>query len=243
MTHKSSAKILIAAICGILAVVLVMLALVPFLNGMFAVNVSPEEAPVRTELSLELPEEVPVTVYYITEEESKKISGIYVEVFPTSGTTVYYLEIPADTKVTLSEELYKNLQAYAPELPQYLKLSNMAENFSAEYAMTGCNRILSEVLGISLTEYVRTDAAAFAAFKELQTLPQTDRSFFEGYAGWIENSSSGRLTEERWSYYESRRQICEVVSETAPGSREKDGYVISGKRSGEWLRERLLREE
>ena len=88
-------------------------------------------------------------------------------------------------------------------------------------------------------QMMELDDEAFAAFKELQTLPQTDRSFFEGYAGWIENSSSGRLTEERWSYYESRRQICEVVSETAPGSREKDGYRISSKRTKERLEEMM----
>jgi len=243
MSHKSSVKILITAVFCIFAVILAMLALVPFLNGIFAVEVNIEQPSAAADTVAGLPEEIPVTVYYIMEEDSKKISGIYVEVFPTADNTVYYLEIPADTKVTLSEELYKNLQAYAPELPQYLKLSNMAENFSAEYSMTGCNRILSEVLGVSLTGYVRTDSVAFASWKELQTLPKTDASFFDGYAEWIENSTSGHSPEERWSYYESRRKLEEVVTETAPGSRENEGYVISGKRSGEWIRERLLREQ
>lgn len=242
MTHKSSAKILIAAACCIVTVVLVMLAVVPFLNGIFEVKVNIEEYPVATETIVEPPEEVPVTVYYIMEEESKKISGIYVEVFPTAGNTVYYLEVPADTRVTLSEDLYKSLQAYAPELPQYLKLSNMAENFSEEYSMTGCNRILSEALDVSLTEYVRTEKEFFDSWLELQTLSGKGASFFDGYANWVENSSSGRSREERWNYYESRRLVSEVVVETAPGNREKDGYTVSEKRSGEWIRERMLRE-
>jgi len=126
MSHKSSVKILITAVFCIFAVILAMLALVPFLNGIFAVEVNIEQPSAAADTVAGLPEEIPVTVYYIMEEDSKKISGIYVEVFPTADNTVYYLEIPADTKVTLSEELYKNLQAYAPELPQYLKLSNMA---------------------------------------------------------------------------------------------------------------------
>jgi len=243
VTHKSLAKILIAAACCIFAVVLVMLAVVPFLNGIFAVEVNIEEYNVATETVVEPPEEVPVTVYYIMEEESEKISGIYVEVFPTAGNTVYYLEVPADTRVTLSEELYKSLQAYAPELPQYLKLSNMAENFSGEYSMAGCNRILSEVLEVSLTEYVKAEKGNFDFWLELQSLPKKDASFFDGYAVWMENSLSGRLPEERWCYYESRRQVSEVVVETAPGNREKDGYAVSGKRSGEWIRERMLREK
>lgn len=242
MTHKNSIKIFTAAVFCIFMVILVMFALIPFLNGIFEVKVHIEE-PVIISADVDPPEEMPVTVYYIMEEESKKISGIYVEVFPTGSSTVYYLEVPADTRVTLSEDLYKNLQAYAPELPRYLKLSTMAENFSAEYGMTGCNRILSEVLGVSLTEYVRTNKETFSSWKELQTLPKTDTSFFEGYAEWISHSFSGRSTEERWCYYESRRKITEVVGEIAPGNRENDGYTISGKRSGEWIRERMLREK
>lgn len=241
MTHKSSAKIFILAVCCIIMVILAMLAIVPFLNGIFAVELNiGSNQPVVTQTDDGFPEEVPVTVYYIMEEESKKISGIYVEIFRTADNAVYYLEVPVDTRITLSEELYISLQAYAPELPQYLKLTNMADNFSEEYSMTGCNRILSEVLDVPLAEYIKTDKESFAAWKELQTLPKTDTAFFEGYSKWIESSSSGRPVEERWSYYESRRQIDEVIADMAPGNRANDGYVISGKRSGEWIRERMI---
>lgn len=241
MTKKNAIKIFAAAVFCVVTVVLVMFAMIPFLNGLFEVEVL-AETPVTLNRETEPPEEIPVTVYYIMEDGDKKISGIYIEVFPTGGDTVYYLEVPADTRVTLSDDLYKNLQAYAPELPQYLKLSNMAENFSAEYGMTGCNRILSEVLGVSLTAYVRAEKEVFLSWKELQSLPKKGKDFFDGYAEWIGNSSSGRSVEERWCYYESRRKITEVVVETAPGSREKDGYAVSGKRSGEWIRERMLLE-
>lgn len=244
MEHKSSAKIVLVASGCILTVVLAMLAFVPFLNELLAVEAVSTEQPVITTAPMpETPQKVLVTAYYIMEENSKKISDIYIEVYTVGSTMVSYMRVPADTKVNLSEDLYKSLQTYAPELPQYLKLSNMAESFSAEYGLTGCNRILSEVLGVSLTEYVRADAEALEAWKKLQEEEKDSRLFFEGYTEWIENSASSRTTEERWMYYESRQAVASVMVELAPGSQEKDGYLLSGKRSKERLQELMLRTE
>lgn len=242
MEQKTSLKVILAMLGGTLTVVLTMLALVPFLNELLAVEVVQAEMPTVTSAPVpEKPVEVPVTVYYQMEENSKKISAIYVEVFPVGSGRICYMEIPADTKVNLSEELYKSLQTYAPELPQYLKLSNMAESFSKEYGLTGCNRILSEVLGISLKEYVRADAEAMAEWFALQEKDNTAEEFFKGYANWLTETEHSLMVEECWTYYESRQQVDTIIIESAPGSREKDGYLISGKRSKERLQEWMLR--
>lgn len=244
LEQKSSAKIIVIVLGCVLTVILTMLALVPFLNKMLAVEVVKTEFPTVTAAPLPgAPEEVSLTVYYEMEESSKKISAIYIEVFPVGSNTVAYIEVPVDTRVDLSEELYKSLQTYAPELPQYLKLSNMAESFSAEYGLTGCNRILSEVLGVSLDEYVRADKETLAGWFALQPEEKTAVKFFEAYANWLESSSASLTTEERWMYYESWKQVTGTVLETAPGSREKDGYLISGKRSKERIEELMLRKD
>ena len=44
-------------------------------------------------------------------------------------------------------------------------------------------------------------------------------------------------------YYESLWQVNSITTEIAPGSKEKDGYLISGKRSAELLQELMLRVE
>lgn len=244
MEQKSSVKTVFAVLGCLLTVVLTVLALVPFLNELLSVEVVTTESPAITEAPRpDKPEAVPVTVYYIMEENSKKISGIYIEVFHVGSCKASYLDVPVDTRVDLSEELYKSLQSYAPELPRYLKLSNMAESFSAEYGLTGCNRILSEVLGVSLTEYIRTDAETFAGWLELQSGEKTDDGFFRAYGEWLAGSSSSRTEEERWMYYESRKIITDVTTEPAPGSQSKDGFLISGKRSRERLEELKLRRE
>jgi len=236
--RKRSLKITAVILGGVLTVLFIMLLTLPALNKLCAVTVSKTDTEEVTQApSPAKPEQTAVTAYYVMEEGSKKISRLYTEVFRCGSGEVFYLEIPADTKVDLSEELYKSLQSYGPELPQHLKLANMAEFFSEEYGLAAANRILSEVLGISVTEYVRTPAEAFDKWIGLLKQETAGQGFFEEYAQWIAGTSSSRTDRERWAYYESRCLVAEVVTEEAPGSREKDGYIISGKRSGERLEE------
>lgn len=244
MGQNNSIKIILGSIGASFLVLLVMLAALPTLNKLLAVEVAAApEPPVSQTILPGKPKNVTVTVHYQMEKESKKISGIYVEVYHVGSNKVSYLEIPADTKVNLSEELYKNLQTYAPELPQYFKLSTVAESFSENYALTGCNRILSELLGVSVTDYVRADKETMDGWLLAQQEELTDRKFFSAYGKWVGNSVSNCTLEERWMYYESRKTVEKVQVELAPGNREKDGYVLSGKRSGERLQAMLTSAE
>lgn len=244
LNQKRSLKLVLLIIGCFLTVIVTMLALIPFLSELLVVEVSEQMPPMVTQAAVpEAPEKVSVTVYYVMPENSKKISEIYIEVFRSGSSEVSYVRVPADTKITLSEELFKSLQTYAPELPQHLKISNMAENFSTEYGLTGCNRILSEVLGISFKEYVRTDATAMAEWKNLQEEEKSGTAFFDGYAKWLENSGSSRTTEERWMFYENRLAVSTVSMEIAPGSQEKDGYLLSAKRSKERLEQLMWKTE
>ena len=242
--HKKSLKIVLLTMGGTLLVTLVVLVSLPVLHKLLLVEVPANSLPAVTATPLPAKaEELPVTVYYEMEANSKKISAVYIEVFRVGSTEVTYFEVPADTKLSLSEELYKSLQTYAPELPQYLKVSNMAENFSTEYGLTGCNRILSEMLGVSLKDYVRADKETMAEWFDLQTKEVTAAQYFTEYAEWLQNSVSSRTAEERWIYFESRQQVKQSIWETAPGSREKDGYLLSQKRSKERLEELILPEK
>ncbi len=244
MEQKVSAITVLIAIGCTLTVILTILAVTPFLNDILAVEVDQTELPVITQTPVPgKPEEVLVTAIYEMEENSKKISAIYIEVFHTGSNEVMHVQVPVDSKVTLSESLYKSLQTYAPELPQYMKLSNMAESFSAEYGQTGCNRILSEILGVSVEEYVRADAETLRAWFLAVCSEKTSTSFFKEYTSWLENSKSSLSMEERWIYYESWKQVNYIATEEIPGSREKDGYMISGKRSGERLQELMVHQE
>ncbi len=238
MNKKLSVTTALGIAGGIILVLLTIMVVVPLLNEVVKIEVSqtPSAVAVQTPLP-EKPEELLVTVFYEMEKDSKKISDIYIEVFHVGNQSVSYLQIPADTRVTLSEELYKSLQAYAPELPQYLKLSNMAEGFSKEYGLTGCNRILSEVLGMSVNHYVRTEAGTLENWWKVLQKKKTAKEFFEKYTSWVEGTSSDLSVEARWMYFESWQKVGEIIVEQAPGTQEKDGYLLSGKRSRERLQE------
>ena len=238
MKNKSSVKNVFLLMGGMLTVALVIMAVLPLLSRLFKVEAQTAGRPEVTQnVVLEKAEPVSVTAVYQMEEGTKKISAIYIEVFHTGKGQVVYMEIPVDTRVNLSEELYKSLQTYAPELPQYLKLSNMAESFSVEYGLTGCNRILSEMFGISLENYIRADKENLQSWLALQAEEKSNTGFFEAYTLWLEESVSSKKTEERWGYYESWRAVKGIQMETAPGSREKDGFLLSCKRSKERLQE------
>lgn len=242
---KNTSLKMIAVFLGVaLTLLLTMLAVLPLLNKILAVEVMQPEAVTEAPVPLPaVPETVLLTAIYEMESDSKKISGITIEIFHVENDTAAYFAVPVDTKVNLSEALYKSLQTYAPELPQYLKLSNMAESFSAEYGLTGCNRIVSEVLGVSITNYVRADKETVLTWKEQLAQEKTGAGFFDAYANWLNCSESNLTTEERWMYYESLRRVAFVVTETAPGSQEKDGYLLSTKRSKERLQELMLRKQ
>ncbi|MBP3568190.1 MAG: hypothetical protein J6K04_03390 [Lachnospiraceae bacterium] len=244
LEHKISAKTILIVIGCILTVILTMLAVTPFLNEVLAVEVSQAELPVVTQAPAPgKPEELLVTAIYEMEVNSKKISAIYIEIFHAGCNEIVHVQVPVDTRVTLSESLYKSLQTYAPELPQYLKLSNMAESFSAEYGQTGSNRILSEVLGISIEEYVRADAETLEKWLAAVKEEKNGTFFFEEYTSWLENSASSLTKEERWTYYENWKQVNQIAMEEVPGGREKDGYLVSAKRSRERFQELMLRPE
>lgn len=239
--EKNTLKIILITIGSTLLVAIVMLALLSPLQKLLAVEVKLQEFATASPAPLpKKPQDILVTAYYEMEKDAKKISAVYIEIFSVGNNTVHYFEVPADTKINLSEELYKSLQTYGPELPQYLKLSNMAESFSEAYGLTAGNRILSEILGFSITEYVRADKETLSQWFALQTKEVTAAQYFEAYTAWIQGSVSSRKVEERWTYYESRRMITERTEELAAGQREKDGYLLSGKRSGERLKELML---
>ena len=96
---------------------------------------------------------------------------------------------------------------------------------------------------MTLEAYVRTDAESFQKWKNALEGEKNSSAFFEEYSAWITNSSSSRSEQERFTYYESIKKVTSVSVNTVPGSREKDGYVISAKRAKECLEQMMHAKE
>lgn len=235
MEINKSTKVVIL-VSGFFTIFIVMVALIPFLSDCLKIEVQESNTSMITEIPehIELEEQL-LTVLYQQEKDTREITAIYIEVFHPSKETIYYMEVPVQTKIMLSNELYKSLQTYSPDLPQYLKLSKMAEGFSKEYMFVGCNRILSELFGISFTHYVS------GCEKDLQHWLKTVKEetikekFFEQYATWLENSTSDLSNRERFVYYESYEEIKIVEKEMAIGTEEIGEFIISSKQCKELL--------
>lgn len=235
MKLKNSTRVVLL-VSGFFTVFIVMIAFIPFLSECLKVEVQESDTTMITEIPehIELEEQL-LTVLYQQEQDTREITAIYIEVFHPGKETIYYMEIPIQTKIMLSNELYKSLQTYSPDLPQYLKLSKMAEGFSKEYMFTGCNRILSELFGISLTHYVsgcKKDLQHWLKIVEEKTIKE---KFFEQYATWLENSTSDLSNRERFIYYESYEEIKNVEKKVAIGTEEIGEFIISSKQCREML--------
>lgn len=232
MKKSHFAKLLFLVTGGIFVIFVTTMALIPFLNDALSIEVVNSVMPSTTisPIPMQYKKEEPlITVLYEQEEVSGEINAIYLEVFQPGKEVVYYMEIPVQTKIKLSNELYKRLQTYSPELPQYLKLSKMAQGFSKEYALTGCNRILSELLGISLEHYVGATTEDLQDWLILLDSEQTKKEFFEQYNLWLGVSTSDLSFKERWVYYESYQQVTGIEIEKAIGSQEVEEFMISSK--------------
>ena len=235
MKIKNSIKVVLF-VSGFFTIFIVMVALIPFLSDCLKIEVQENNVPIIAEISEHIELEVQLlTVLYQQEKDTREITAIYIEVFQPSKQTIYYMEVPVQTKIILSNELYKSLQTYSPDLPQYLKLSKMAEGFSKEYMFTGCNRILSELFGISFTHYIsgcQKDLQHWLKTVEEETIKE---KFFEQYATWLENSTSDLLNRERFIYYESYEEIENVEKKVAIGTEEIGEFIISSKQCREVL--------
>ena len=231
MKNKRLIQIGILGTIALCFMVFTILVLFPMLEKALYVERVPEvQLPAEGTAKAKEAEEILMTAIYEV-GENQKIAAIYIEVFDTRTGNAYYMEVPVNTRVSLPAELYKKLQAYSPELPQYLKLENMGVGFSEEYCMTGCNRILSEVLGVTITHYVASDAEGLASWseglKQLLSAEEPPAEFLVKYRKWLEISESDFTPADRWIYYEKYEKIIPYAPEMAPGTEGLGEYLIS----------------
>ncbi len=242
MKKRQWFRVLLPVAGGILTVVLTMAALLPFLNYILKVEITvPDAVQATATPTPAIAEELLVTAVYGLEEGTKNIKSITVEIFCPGTDTVYCLDIPANTKVTLSNELYKSLQTYWPEIPQYLKLERMADGFSEGYVWTGCNRILSELLGFSVSHYICGEKEMIASWELVCVGKKVQNTFLEEYREFLSSTASDMTKEERWIYYESYQKVASRIVESAAGETEKDGFLLSGKQVKKQLEEMVSR--
>lgn len=175
------------------------------------------------------PEAVRVQLLCVLNEERTEFTTFYLEVLNNYAETVFYFEVPAYTKITISQELYRKLQVYSPGLPQYLKISKLAGSFSEDYRMQGTLQVLSELLGIPVVHWCSMEEAVLQEWMEAIFIEEKNSSeFFEQYREFTQKTASDQTTLELWMYYDAYRSFLATWEGIVPGTEGIGEYEVQG---------------
>jgi hypothetical protein len=73
------------------------------------------------------------------------------EVFNSNGRKLGYISIPLDTKLTMSETLYRKLVVIKPEIPQIIKLSSVTKYLEEKTVFEYGVLMMEDLLGTDIS--------------------------------------------------------------------------------------------
>lgn len=106
-------------------------------------------------------EDISKNLIYSVDSKSGKIKGLVLEIFNTNTGNMDYITIPANTEVTISNELYQKLAKAGCEAPQIIKLSAIHKYFSEDTMYEYGELILNDLLGIDISYYTVVEPEVF----------------------------------------------------------------------------------
>lgn len=158
-----------------------------------------------------------------------KISSIYLEVLNSPRKKVSFVEIPRSTKISISDELFRDLQSYSPTLPQFVKVSKLDGHFSANYRFEGMTRVFSDTLGENIDCWIACSEELFEMWtcKGYMAGEFHADDFFNIFDSMTDTKLCSIGQTESRMYYETYRD-CEFSEPVVvPGDWEKTDYIIS----------------
>ncbi len=175
-----------------------------------------------------------VSMVYVTKDG--KMVSCFIRVMNAMEKNIFYVEVPLNSKLTLSSELYRDLLTYAPALPQFVKLSRAANYFSENYRYEACTRILSENIGTKITDWCVMAEQDFQEFMN-KTSGDGEEDFLYIYKKYANQYRSSQSSKERWAYYEIFEKSDFVDRGTVPGQWDKTDYNIMAVHARELIEE------
>ena len=230
MKKAGSAAVAVFLIIGIFCVLVLGVVFYPGLLKFFSVPGYEETDPAAVDAktaSTFVPAEE--ELFLVIMQGQSGIEALTLAVMNTNTGGLYYVDVPVATKVSLPSALYNELQVYAPELPQYLTLSNVCGYFSDEYKYTGLKRIVSEAVGKDISHYVAGAPAFVTLFtRAVETREDVAESvFFEKFAIFAERFVSDLTPVERETFYESFRNLKVLGTEEISGEWKVGDYLVA----------------
>lgn len=164
-------------------------------------------------------------IYTLNED---KISGIYLEILNSPRKTVNFVEIPRSTKISISDELFKELQTYSPTLPQYVKVSKLDTHFSSDYRFEAMTKVFGETLEESIDCWIAVNEEIFEMWcnKGYSHDEFHAEDFFNIFDKMYSEKLSSIDGSEYRMYYENYLDCEFLTIRVVPGDWEKTDYII-----------------
>ncbi len=94
---------------------------------------------------------IPVSAIYAVNRDNSAIEHIVLEVMNCETRRLTYISIPCSSRLTISDDLYRELTAQVPQFPQIVTLAEGCHYYDDISGIAAIDRIISEITGIKLS--------------------------------------------------------------------------------------------
>lgn len=107
-------------------------------------------------------DEISKNLIFSSDKLSGEVKELVLEIVNTNTNNIDYINISADSQITLSNEMYQRLYESNPEIPQIIKLSQLYKYMEADYIYEYGVLIIEDYLDIDISYYTGMDEDYFS---------------------------------------------------------------------------------
>lgn len=116
-------------------------------------------------------EDISKNLIYCYEKEDHRISRILLEVLNCRSKQLAYVTIPLNTKLVMSDTLYRKLVVIKPEIPQIIKLSSITKYLEEKNLFEYGVLMAEDLLGTNISYYTVIPENLFTEMFEERVVP------------------------------------------------------------------------
>ncbi len=116
-------------------------------------------------------DEISKNLIYCYDKEDHRISRLLLEVLNCHRKKLAYITIPLDTKLTMSDTLYRKLVIIKPEIPQIIKFSSVTKYLEEETVFDYGVLMAEDLLGTDISYYTVIPEDLFTEIFEERVIP------------------------------------------------------------------------
>jgi hypothetical protein len=117
-------------------------------------------------------DDISKNLIYCYDKEDYRISRLLLEVFNCQRKELAYITIPLDTKLTMSDTLYRKLVIIKPEIPQIIKFTSLTKYLDEKTIFDYGVLMAENLLGTDISYYTVIPEDLFTEIFEEKTVPK-----------------------------------------------------------------------